>query len=286
MTTGGFDKIAIIFTFLAATLLTYIVVLFAIHVRWSSVASHTFIPHIQLTRGYLSLLVAVLGTTISPYLFFWQSAHRIEEMREEDEGGNAALPLTRRDKRKARTKSSTSRFDVFTDMTFSNLVMFAIIVATASTLGQHGKREISSAADAAHALRPFAGSMSSVLFALGFIASGFLAIPVLAGSAAAGLSRLMNKEWGFSRSPTASAFIRRSGFIEDLHSHVAIQHAVERRVNTSHAAVSDSVAGELIAPAQHQLRLVHPRAASNIRPTILAHVTQFRRYGPNWSAAR
>lgn len=95
---------------------------------------------------------------------------------------------------------STSRLDVFTGMTFSNLVMFAIIVATAQTLHAHGKTSIQSAAQAAQALTPFAGHFASALFALGFIGSGMLAIPVLAGAGSVGMAGLLGKQWGFERS--------------------------------------------------------------------------------------
>jgi len=136
--TGSFETIARVFKILCLALLAYIGVLFAAHVNWASVAAHTFVPHIQFSAAYLTLLVAVLGTTISPYLFFWQSAHRIEELRDEREGRERAVPLKARTQTKAKRKQLTSRFDVFSGMTFSNLVMFAIIVATASTLGHGG----------------------------------------------------------------------------------------------------------------------------------------------------
>jgi Mn2+/Fe2+ NRAMP family transporter len=145
-------------------------------------------------------LVAVLGTTISPYLFFWQSAHRIEEMRDAPEGGEEPLPLKRLSRRRAGSKERMSRLDVFTGMAFSNVVMFAIIVATAQTLHIHHLTHIQSAAQAAKALRPFAGRFASLIFALGFIGSGLLAIPVLAASGSVGMAGLLGKEWGFSRS--------------------------------------------------------------------------------------
>jgi Mn2+/Fe2+ NRAMP family transporter len=145
-------------------------------------------------------LVAVLGTTISPYLFFWQSAHRLEEMRDAPEGGDRARPLKDTSPAQAQRKQRTSRLDVFTGMTFSNLVMFAIIVATAQTLHANHRTNIQSAAQAAEALKPFAGHFASALFALGFIGSGLLAIPVLAGAGSVGLAGLLDKQWGFSRS--------------------------------------------------------------------------------------
>ena len=194
---GSFAVIARVFKLLCLALFAYFVVLFTVHVKWGQVAEHTLIPQLTFSKAYLALLVAVLGTTISPYLFFWQSAHRLEELRAEPEGGDRAVPLKGRSPAAARHKQRTSRGDVFTGMTFSNAVMFAIIVSTAITL--HGKT-INTAADAAAALRPVAGHWSAGLFALGFIGTGMLAIPVLAGSGAAGMAGLLGKRWGFSRS--------------------------------------------------------------------------------------
>jgi Mn2+/Fe2+ NRAMP family transporter len=153
-----------------------------------------------LTKDYVALFIAVLGTTISPYLFFWQSANRLEEMRDEPDGGTHPLPLEERPRGDATQKERTSRLDVFSGMLFSNVVMFAVIASTAATLGAHGSHNISSAADAARALRPFAGRYASAVFALGFIGSGMLAIPVLAGSGSVGLAGLLGKKWGFSQS--------------------------------------------------------------------------------------
>jgi NRAMP (natural resistance-associated macrophage protein)-like metal ion transporter len=197
---GSFARISLVFKLLCAALLTYLVVAVLVTHQWGSVLSHTLVPHIELDKGYLGLLVAVLGTTISPYLFFWQSAHRLEEMRDDPEGGARAIPLTQQRPARARRKQRTSRLDVFVGMTFSNLVMFAIIVATAETLHAHNKTGIQSAAQAAEALKPFAGHFASAIFALGFIGSGLLAIPVLAGAGSVGLAGLLGKQWGFSRS--------------------------------------------------------------------------------------
>jgi NRAMP (natural resistance-associated macrophage protein)-like metal ion transporter len=197
---GSFARIALVFKVLCAPLLAYVVVAILVTHQWGQVVSHTFIPHIQFNKTYLALLVAVLGTTISPYLFFWQSAHRIEEMRDAPEGGNEPVPLKRLSRRKAGKKERMSRLDVFTGMAFSNIVMFAIIVATAQTLHIHHLTHIQSAAQAAKALRPFAGRFASAIFALGFIGSGLLAVPVLAASGSVGMAGLLGKEWGFSRS--------------------------------------------------------------------------------------
>jgi NRAMP (natural resistance-associated macrophage protein)-like metal ion transporter len=197
---GSFARIALVFKLLCAPLLAYVVVAILVTHQWGQVLTHTLVPHIQFNKTYLALLVAVLGTTISPYLFFWQSAHRIEEMRDAPEGGEEPLPLKRLSRRRAGSKERMSRLDVFTGMAFSNVVMFAIIVATAQTLNIHHLTHIQSAAQAAKALRPFAGRFASAIFALGFIGSGLLAVPVLAASGSVGMAGLLGKEWGFSRS--------------------------------------------------------------------------------------
>jgi len=201
LVSGSFALIARVFKVLCVALLAYLAVLVTVKVSWGQVVLHTIVPHIHLTRDYTALLVAVLGTTISPYLFFWQTLHRVEEMREEPAGGDRPQPLRRRSRRDARRKLSTSRFDVVSGMAFSNLVMFAVIVATASTLGAHGHHPtIGSADQAAAALRPVAGRWASTIFALGFIGSGMLAIPVLAGAGSAGMAGLLGKNAGFSNS--------------------------------------------------------------------------------------
>ena len=197
---GSFERITRVFKFLCLALLTYVVVLVAASPSWSDVLTHTVVPHIEFTKGYMLLFVAVLGTTISPYLFFWQSANRIEELRAEPEGGDHPQPLTAPARTDEKRKLRTSRVDDFAGMAFSNIVMFAIIVATGATIGAKANTTITSAAQAAQALRPAAGGLAETLFAVGFIGSGMLAIPVLAGSGASGLAALLHKDWGFSRS--------------------------------------------------------------------------------------
>ncbi|HET8894361.1 MAG TPA: Nramp family divalent metal transporter, partial [Gaiellaceae bacterium] len=198
--TGSFEVVARVFKLLCLALFSYIAMLFIVKVHWGSVARGTFLPHLSVGSSYIALLVAILGTTISPYLFFWQSMHRLEEMRDEPEGGSEPEQLSDRSELAAKKKERTSRFDVFSGMAFSNIVMFSIIVTTAATLGSHGRHNIQSAAQAATALKPIAGRFASTLFALGFIGAGMLAIPVLAGSGSAGMAGLLGKATGFSRS--------------------------------------------------------------------------------------
>jgi Mn2+/Fe2+ NRAMP family transporter len=133
-------------------------------------------------------------------MFFWQSAQRVEELRAERRGGDSAPGLDQRPEHEARRRLRNGRLDVFTGMAFSVLIMFAIISSSAATLGAH-HTTISSAADAARALQPIAGSYAGILFAVGFIGSGMLAVPVLAASGAAGLAGLLGKDWGLDRSP-------------------------------------------------------------------------------------
>jgi Mn2+/Fe2+ NRAMP family transporter len=197
---GSFALIARAFKILCLALFAYVAEVIIVQPGFRTLAIQTLIPHFQLSRSYFALLVAVLGTTISPYLFFWQSAHRIEELREEPKGGDRAVPLKEDSSTEARTKKRTSRFDVFTGMALSNFVMWSIIVVTAQTLWAHGQRGVTSAAQAASALTPIAGRFASILFALGFVGTGFLAVPVLAGAGAVGMAGLFKREWGFSRS--------------------------------------------------------------------------------------
>jgi Mn2+/Fe2+ NRAMP family transporter len=158
-----------------------------------------FVPQLSGTRAYTTALVAVLGTTISPYLLFWQSAHRIEDLR--DEGGGRAVPLRERRPANARRRLTAARLDVIVGMAFSNVVMLAILIATSATLHDRGVTDITGIQDAARGLEPVVGPWSTVLFAVAFVGTGLLAIPVLAGSAAAGIAGLLGKTFGFSRSP-------------------------------------------------------------------------------------
>ena len=197
---GTFTLVARVFNVLALSLLSYIGVLFVVHPQWSTVFGHLLVPHIQLSKGYLLMLVAILGTTISPYLFFWQSGHRIEELREEPAGGARAEPLPDQPVAVRRFKKRVERLDIVAGMVFSQLVAFSIIVVTAATVGAHGRVSVQSAAQAASALKPLAGRFAEELFALGFIGAGMLAVPVLVGAASLGIAGLTGRTWGFSRS--------------------------------------------------------------------------------------
>ena len=175
---SSYRRIANILKWLALVLFAYVVAAFLSHPNWAAVLRFTVVPHIVLSSGYLATLVAIFGTTISPYLFFWQAAQEVEE----DKGKGRT---TLKQRRGATDKElSNSEIDVVTGMLFSNLIMFFIILTTATTLNTHGKTAIVSARQAAEALRPLAGDGAYWLFALGIIGTGLLSVPVLAGSTA------------------------------------------------------------------------------------------------------
>ncbi len=163
---------------LTLSLCAYVLVAFVVAQNWGEVLGSTFIPTIQFNQEYLLNLVAVLGTTISPYLFFWQASEEVEE----DIDAGKTTPAARQGV--STTELRWMRTDVTSGMLFSNLVMWFIIATTASTLFRHGLTDIDSAPKAAEALRPIAGHFASLLFAAGIVGTGLLAVPILAGSAA------------------------------------------------------------------------------------------------------
>lgn len=156
----------------------YIIAAFLAHPDWRAVLLSTFVPHIQWSSNYLAALVGILGTTISPYLFFWQASQEVEEERKMGK-------RTVREREGATVESlRKSRTDVLTGMFFSNLVMYFIILTTAATLHAHGQTSIETAQQAAEALKPVAGNFAYMIFTLGLIGTGMLGVPVLAGAAA------------------------------------------------------------------------------------------------------
>jgi NRAMP (natural resistance-associated macrophage protein)-like metal ion transporter len=164
--------------FLTLALLVYVAVAFTVQVPWGTVFASTFVPAVSFDRGYLLMIVAVFGTTISPYLFFWQASQEAEDSR---------LSHRRRYGGQHGTREDYFRhisIDTWVGMLVSNLIAFFIIVTTAVTLNAHGVTKIETAAQAAEALRPIAGELTFALFAAGIIGTGLLAVPVLAGSAA------------------------------------------------------------------------------------------------------
>jgi NRAMP (natural resistance-associated macrophage protein)-like metal ion transporter len=164
---------------LTLSLFAYVGTVFVVQVNWTEALKGTFIPNISLKREYLAALVAVLGTTISPYLLFWQSAEEVEQMKSAP--GEEAL---KKAPQQAPEQFQRIKIDTYFGMAISNLIAYFIILTTAVTLHAHGKTNIDTAAQAAEALRPIAGVFASLLFSLGVIGTGLLALPVLGGSAA------------------------------------------------------------------------------------------------------
>jgi NRAMP (natural resistance-associated macrophage protein)-like metal ion transporter len=174
----SYRRIVRVFKWLTLVLFTYVITAFLVRPDWKTVFHSTVIPHIEWSSKYLATLVGILGTTISPYLFFWQASQEVEEERK--------MGRTTVGERKGATTEELrrSRRDVITGMFFSNLVMYFIILTTAATLHAQGDTNITTAQQAAEALRPLAGSGAYLLFTVGLIGTGMLGIPVLAGAAA------------------------------------------------------------------------------------------------------
>ena len=174
---SSYRRIATIFKWLTLVLFAYVATAFLAHTDWHAAVTATLLPRVQWSRQFLSVFVAILGTTISPYLFFWQAAEEVEEERAAGKNAAQRKGATREELRKQRR-------DVMTGMFFSNFIMYFIILTTAATLHARGQTNISTARQAAEALRPLAGKGAYWLFTLGLIGTGMLGVPVLVGSSA------------------------------------------------------------------------------------------------------
>jgi len=177
-----YQKIAGILKWFCLSILLYLLVPFIIKVNWKDVLIATFVPHIEMNKNFIEMVVAILGTTISPYLFFWQATMEAEDL----DHRNKRIVVNKRILRNMET-------DVNTGMFMSNLVMLFIILTTGIVLHNAGITDINTVDQAAKALEPLAGKFSYIFFALGVIGTGFLAIPVLAGS----LSYMLAESFGW-----------------------------------------------------------------------------------------
>jgi NRAMP (natural resistance-associated macrophage protein)-like metal ion transporter len=188
-----YRQIAKVLKWMVLVLFAYPITAFVVGANWGQVLHDTLVPSMPHTRDEWATLVAILGTTISPYLFFWQAS---EEVEEEKLAGQSTLAL-----RKGATISELElrNIDVGVGAFFSNMVMFFIILTTALTLNRHGITQIETSRQAAEALRPFAGNFAAVLFTLGIIGVGFLAIPTLAGSAAYAFAETLGWRQGLNK---------------------------------------------------------------------------------------
>jgi NRAMP (natural resistance-associated macrophage protein)-like metal ion transporter len=217
---GSYRRIATIFKWLTLSLFAYIGAAFLAKPDWGQVIAATFLPELRLDHEYLLTLVAILGTTISPYLFFWEASQEVEE---EISRGRRTVQ-----QRKGATKRELddAKWDTVVGMSFSNLVFYFVILANAATLHASGKTEIRSATEAAQALGPLAGNAATVLFALGIIGAGMLAVPVLTGSAAYAIAEAFGWKYGLDTKPSEArqfyAIIASSTFIGMLVNFVGI----------------------------------------------------------------
>lgn len=195
---GAYPLLARIFKWLSLSLLAYVGAAFLAKPDWVQVLKGTFLPSLQFERDTMLILVGLLGTTISPYLFFWQGDMEVEEeirrgrMTLKERGGVTDREL------------KAAAFDINLGMLFSNVGMYFIILATAATLFTTGKTSISSASDAAKALQPIAGEAAGVLFALGIVGTGLLAVPILTCSASYALSEALGWRYGLNERPRAA----------------------------------------------------------------------------------
>lgn len=179
---------------LTVSLLAYAAVLFTVHVPWGQVALRTVWPRFTPNASAAAVVVGVFGTTISPYLFFWQASEEVEDM----QANHGSAPLVR-DARAAGTELRRIRWDTWSGMLYSDAAAYFIILATAVTLHVAGITDINTAAQAASALRPLAGNFAYMLFALGILGVGLIGVPVLAGSGAYALSEVMGWKEGLER---------------------------------------------------------------------------------------
>ncbi|TMK96453.1 MAG: divalent metal cation transporter [Actinobacteria bacterium] len=188
----SYRRFASVVKWLTLVLFLYIISGFVAGPDWGQVLRDTFLPHVTMSRDFLSSAVAVLGTTISPYMFFWICSQEVEE--EEEEG-----PDPEDDPRSASLAERRRRTDVVTGMAYANLVFYFIILSSAATLGAHGIK-VQTAEQAARALGPVVGRFDTVLFAVGMVGAGLIAIPVLAGAVAFPLAELFNWREGLNKS--------------------------------------------------------------------------------------
>ncbi len=181
--------------YLSLALVAYIVAAFFIKQDWGKIAYSTFVPTVSLSKDYLTNIMAILGTTVSPYLFFWQTG---EEVEEEVKKGQVRY-MGAGNPRMSRQDVKEMRLDTVVGMFFSNLVMWFVVITMASTLHAKGQLNVTTATQAALALKPLAGNFAFLLFALGIVGAGLLAVPVMAGSASYGISEAFGWREGLYR---------------------------------------------------------------------------------------
>jgi NRAMP (natural resistance-associated macrophage protein)-like metal ion transporter len=193
---ASYPRCSKVLKWLTLALFSYVATVFFAHVPWGQALRGAVVPQVKLDGAYLSMFIAILGTTISPYLFFWQASQETEEIKlSPDEQALKHAP------EQAREQFGRIRFDTYFGMAVSNLVAFFIILSAAVTLHAHGVTDIETSEQAAQALKPLAGPLTFTLFAVGIIGTGLLAVPVLAGSAAYAVGEALQWPTGLDRKP-------------------------------------------------------------------------------------
>ncbi|MDQ3919208.1 MAG: Nramp family divalent metal transporter [Acidobacteriota bacterium] len=268
---GSYRLIAKVFKWLSLTLFAYIAAAFLARPHWGEVLSNTFVPHVTFDGNYLLTVVAILGTTISPYLFFWQAS---EEVEEEVQMGRTTLA-----EREGATHEELKHasLDTFIGMLFCNVVFYFVILASAATLHAHGQTDVQSATDAARALEPFAGSAAKYLFAVGLIGAGFLAVPVLSGSSAYAVAETFGWRYGLDTKPRQA---------KQFYAVIAVSTAVGMLINFTginpiRALFWTAVINGLLAPPL----LVLIMLVSNNREVMGIHTNSKLTNALGWAAA-
>jgi NRAMP (natural resistance-associated macrophage protein)-like metal ion transporter len=193
---ASYPRCSKVLKWLTLALFSYVATVFFAHVPWGQALRGAVVPQVKLDGAYLSMFIAILGTTISPYLFFWQASQETEEIKlSPDEQALKHAP------EQAREQFGRIRFDTYFGMAVSNLVAFFIILSAAVTLHAHGITDIETSEQAAQALKPLAGPLTFTLFAVGIVGTGLLAVPVLAGSAAYAVGEALKWPTGLDRKP-------------------------------------------------------------------------------------
>jgi Mn2+/Fe2+ NRAMP family transporter len=197
-----YSRYVSVLRWLSLSLFAYVATVFVVGVPWLTVARNLVLPPISLSGSYLTVVVAVFGTTISPYLFFWQAGEEVEDQQEDPK----AEPLIEAPQQAPR-QMARMQLDTIVGMGFSNIIALFIMLTTAATLNAHGVTDIQTSSQAAEALRPIAGRFTFTIFALGIIGTGLLAVPVLAGSAAYAVGEALHWRVGLAQRPSrARAF--------------------------------------------------------------------------------
>jgi NRAMP (natural resistance-associated macrophage protein)-like metal ion transporter len=266
----SYERYASVLKWATLSLFAYAAVVIVAQVPWGEALTSLVVPRIEWTGAYATAVVAILGTTISPYLFFWQAGQEIEEQKRHRV---KPLCITPKD---AGPELKRIRIDTLTGMAFSSIVSLAIVFATAATLHANGIRDIETSAQAAEALRPIAGNFAFALFALGIIGTGLLAVPVLAGSAAYAVTEMFGMAGSLDAKPTKARLFYGTIAVTTLLG-VSLQYVgIDPARALYWAAV---VNGVLAAPLMVMMMLIvrNPRAMGRLTLGLRATIT-------GWSA--